>query len=288
MPHASRWMVGIVVGLLLVAPFALGQAPQPAKAPKTLPKKALHHKARHKPAPLPPMVLPPMPSGPLPQVPMDQLPSAPPRVSYKDGMLTIVAQNSTLNDILREVHNRTGASIDVPSNPGERVVTRLGPGPARDILANLLNGSTFNYVMLGSASDPGALTTVILTVKTAGVPGAAVASAPQPTPGMPPARVGPIQPAPAVPAMSLQASSAEEDKSEDNSDEQDAEDNADQEQTPGVPVQPNVNTNTPPGAPEPNTGPKTPEQILEMMRKLPQPNQPPPQPPPSENDQPPE
>jgi hypothetical protein len=285
MPHASRRIVGIVLGLL-VAPFSLGQAPQPAKAPKTLPSNTLHKKARHKPAPPPPMVLPPMPSGPLPQVPMDQLPPAPPRVSYKDGMLTIVAQNSTLNDILREVHNRTGASIDVPSNPGERVVTRLGPGPARDVLASLLNGSTFNYVMLGSASDPASVTTVILTTKTAGGPGAAVAA--QPNPGIPPARV-PIQAAPVVPALNIQAANAEEDKSDENADDQDAEDNAEQEQTtPGVAGQPDANPANPPGSPEPNAGPKTPEQILEMLRKLPPPNQPPPQAPPPADQQPPE
>src|ERR1700752_1019096 len=56
------------------------------------------HKAK-KPRPLPP----PLPSGtqgPVPQVPLDAIPAVAPTVSYQDGMLTIVAPNSTLGDIL--------------------------------------------------------------------------------------------------------------------------------------------------------------------------------------------
>jgi len=44
---------------------------------------------------------------------------------------------------------QTGAEIEIPSAT-ERVVTHLGPGPARDVMADLLNGSRFNYVLLGS------------------------------------------------------------------------------------------------------------------------------------------
>jgi len=44
-------------------------------------------------------------------------------------------------------------------------VTHLGPGPARDVMAELLNGSRFNYVLLGSAADNTALTRVVLVAK---------------------------------------------------------------------------------------------------------------------------
>ena len=86
---------------------------------------------------------------------MDQIPAAAPRVTYENGLLSITAQNATLGDILREVRKLTGATIDVPpAGANERVVVQLGPGAPRDVLATLLNGTSFNYVMLGSASDP--------------------------------------------------------------------------------------------------------------------------------------
>jgi hypothetical protein len=87
-------------------------------------------------------------------------------------MLTIVAQNSSLGDILREVHKTTGAVIDVPATASERVVGQIGPGPAREVLATLLNGTSFNYVLVGSMSDPTTLASVILTTRTAGGGGA--------------------------------------------------------------------------------------------------------------------
>ena len=93
------------------------------------------------------------------------MPAVPPQVSYQTGELTIISQNSTLGDILRAVRNHTGASFDVPPNATERVVGRFGPGPAREVLATLLNGSHFNYVMLGSAQDPNAMSELILTPK---------------------------------------------------------------------------------------------------------------------------
>jgi hypothetical protein len=121
------------------------------------------HRHAKKPAPLPP--LPSGPTGPVQQVPLDSLSPVPPQVTYQNEQLTIVAPNSTLGDILRAVRKQTGADIDVPSAP-ERVVTHLGPGPARDVLAELLNGSRFNYILLGSPTSDAALTRVVLVVKT--------------------------------------------------------------------------------------------------------------------------
>jgi hypothetical protein len=124
---------------------------------------ARKHQAKHEqPAPPPAPVAPPVP------LTLEQQPAAPPQVAFHNGQLTIVAENSTLGDILRAVHNQTGAAVDVPANATERVVSRLGPGPARDVLAALLNGSHFNYVMLGSVADPRALDRVILTPKSGG------------------------------------------------------------------------------------------------------------------------
>ncbi len=122
-----------------------------------------HHKIK-KPAP-PPPPLPSGPTGPLQSIPLDTMAPVPPQVSFENGQLTIIAPNSTLGDILRAVHKQTNAEIEVP-NANDRVVTHLGPGPARDVLSELLNGSRFNYVLLGSPEDSARLTRVILVPKT--------------------------------------------------------------------------------------------------------------------------
>jgi hypothetical protein len=114
-------------------------------------------------------VAPPPAVAPQPLVPLtlEQMPATPPQVSYDHGELTIVALNSVMGDILRAVRDQTNATLDVPANANERVVGQMGPGPPRDVLAQLLNGSRFNYVILGSATDANKLARVILTLKPA-------------------------------------------------------------------------------------------------------------------------
>jgi hypothetical protein len=110
--------------------------------------------------------------GPQPVVPppptLEQLPASAPHVAFRSGQLTIVARNSSLGAILREVQTKTGASVDMSANPTERVVGQFGPGPAREVLASLLNGSHFNYVLLGSPQDPTSLEKIVLLNKAAG------------------------------------------------------------------------------------------------------------------------
>lgn len=205
-------MVFVALGLWFASAFSTAQT-----SPHRL------HKIPQKQAQLPPP-----PVGPLSQIPMDQLPAAPPHVSYQHGLLTIVAQNSTLADILLAVRKLTGASIDVPPNATERVVTRLGPGPARDVLAGLLNGTSFNYVMIGSASDPAALSTLLLTMKPAGGPGGTAANTPvamavQSNPAVLPPE--PVPPAVAAQPGNPTVADAEADDSDDEKDAEDAADN---------------------------------------------------------------
>jgi hypothetical protein len=98
----------------------------------------------------------------------EQMPANPPLVTYVNGKLSIVAKNSTLSDILRVVGEKTGAVIDLPEGADERVVSQLGPGPAREVIASLLNGSHFNYVMVGNETDASAVARVVLTAKSDG------------------------------------------------------------------------------------------------------------------------
>lgn len=116
--------------------------------------------------PLP--ALPAYTPAPLQPLPLEQVPTVAPRVHFADGELSIVAHNSTLSDVLKEVREQTGAELDMPPSTNERVVADLGPGPAREVLADLLNGTHFNYVMVGSRTDPNAIQSIVLTPRTGG------------------------------------------------------------------------------------------------------------------------
>ena len=121
-------------------------------------------------------IVPPPP--PPPPLRPEQMPAVAPQVTFQNGKLTIIARNSTLGDILRAVHSKTGANVELSGSATERVVGMFGPGPSRDVVASLLNGSHFNYVMLGSEANPDQLQHLILTPK--GGDGGAAAPPPQP------------------------------------------------------------------------------------------------------------
>jgi hypothetical protein len=77
------------------------------------------------------------------------------RVTLRAGKLSIWADRASLSEVLYEIQRRTGADIPIPSGArNELVVVDLGPGPAPDVLADLLNGSPFNFVIVGVKGDP--------------------------------------------------------------------------------------------------------------------------------------
>ncbi|HZR55875.1 MAG TPA: AMIN domain-containing protein [Terriglobales bacterium] len=87
-------------------------------------------------------------------------------VHFSRGMLSIHVDKGTLAEVLNEVHRQTGADIPLP--PGaqqEQIVADIAPAPAREAMAALLNGSHFNFVMVGSERDPNELRGVFLTSK---------------------------------------------------------------------------------------------------------------------------
>jgi len=89
------------------------------------------------------------------------------QVSYEDGQLTIIGENSTLGDILAAVSERMAADIELPASASdERIWVRLGPGPARRVLAALLGGTELDYVIQASDSDPDGIQSVLLTLRT--------------------------------------------------------------------------------------------------------------------------
>ncbi len=90
-------------------------------------------------------------------------------VSFRNGLLSISSNRASLSEILFEVHQRTGAEIAIPAGAEEeKVVVDLGPAPAPDVLAHLLNGSKFNFLIMSSTRDPGAVDQVILSPRAEG------------------------------------------------------------------------------------------------------------------------
>ena len=175
----------IALPLALLAGCGLASAQQPpaSQVPRSHVSKAKRAKRAPAPVPVPtPVATPPVPVYTPPPTP-ETMPAQPPQVNYANGMLTIVAANSTLGDILNAVKSRTGATIDAPGALSERVATQLGPAPPRQVLADLLKGSHYDYVMVGSENDPQGIRSIILTRNSSPAGAASASSAPPPIVG---------------------------------------------------------------------------------------------------------
>jgi len=115
----------------------------------------------HAPAPNQPVV--DVASAPAPA------PEPPPKkvtVTLQNGQLRIASEKGSLADILNEVRAQTGADIPIPSGAEqEQVVTTIGPATPRAALSELLNGSRYNFIIVGTDADPNQLERVVLTPK---------------------------------------------------------------------------------------------------------------------------
>lgn len=136
---------------------AATKKPVAKKAPKT--KKALVKKSAASSSPaknLPAQIMPPVPATLMNSEPVM------PTVTMANGMLTIDAPNSILSDVLDEIQKATGATIEGAS-PTERVAVKLGPGNPEKVIAALLHGTPYDYVILGSLDHRDVVTRVLLT-----------------------------------------------------------------------------------------------------------------------------
>jgi hypothetical protein len=232
---------GQTLGAPLIVPRELSEPLKPQSRPpanqsakKSAAKKAAAIPAAE-PGPAPPQVKPPVPLRP------SQMPAVPPRVSYQNGMLTIVAENSTMADVIAQVRSATGVKIETVGGPsGERIAARIGPAPVREVILSLVQGSQYDFIILGALNDPQAVERVILTPK---VGGSVSASA------QPPRSTQPNQPIYQAPPMET---------SDDDGNEGFAAPAPQPQATPGQPGQPN----------DPNAPAKTPEQLLEELRRM--------------------
>jgi len=162
------------LGLPLLAAVLLTSAAVAQAAPGTVQRgviaapsqanaSAHHRSAKHGKSATPvPQVVQPSAPPPTPE----QMAPVPPKVWYQGGQLTIQSQNATLAQVLRAVGSKMGASMDIPSSANsDRVVAQLGPGEPSGVLYALLNGSRFNYIILGIPNQPGSVQRVVLSLR---------------------------------------------------------------------------------------------------------------------------
>jgi hypothetical protein len=165
-------------------------------------------------------------------------PAVPPVVTYRDGLLSVQALNSSLSSVVTAIRNKTGIEFEGAEGISERVAIALGPAPEGDVLAAIFAGSKYDFLAIGRADSPSIVQKVILTVKNA--PGAGAGTEAQ--------------------AQRPAANQGEE------------EEIPDEQVNPGepqdTPVQPPV-PQPPPQAETPqNQQPKSPEQLLQELQEM--------------------
>jgi hypothetical protein len=88
---------------------------------------------------------------PKPDWPVNNQPT-PAKVTWDSQGLAIDANNSRLDAILKEISTQTGAKLDGEVGD-ERVFGIYGPGPARDVITQLLDGTPYNVLMVGDQGE---------------------------------------------------------------------------------------------------------------------------------------
>ena len=145
----------IVVAVVLAAAAQLSAAQQTAMAPaptKVTARRTVHARKRPvaAPAPVAPIVAAPAPAPvapPPPDWPANDRPT-PATVVWNSQGLRIEAANASLKQILNDVATATGARVQGMSGD-QRVFGSFGPGPARAVLSQLLEGTGYNVLMIG-------------------------------------------------------------------------------------------------------------------------------------------
>src|SRR5579859_2828117 len=143
----------------VASPPAMGQPAQPV--PATQPMQATQ--------PAQPVVQ-PSPVG----------PPVAPVVTYRDGLLSVQALNSSLSSVVTAIRNKTGIEFEGTEGISERVAIALGPAPEGDVLAAIFAGSKYDFLAIGRADSPSIVQKVILTVKNKSGPGAEAQAQQQP------------------------------------------------------------------------------------------------------------
>ena len=87
-------------------------------------------------------------------------------VDYAHGQLTVVSERATLGQVLKLVAAKAGGVVDVaPELQNEPVMARLGPGPAREVLADLLDSPKIDYIVMGAGDNNAGLDRIVVRTR---------------------------------------------------------------------------------------------------------------------------
>jgi hypothetical protein len=142
------------------------------------------HKHAHphkKPIAATPAPQPPAPPAPVAPPPPDWPTNDPPvaaTVVYDSRGLLITASNSSLAQILKDVSTDTGAKVE-GLGMDQRIFGTYGPGPAREVLSQLLDGSGYNILLVGDRGQ-GTPRRIVLSAQGGNAPQNAANNAPTP------------------------------------------------------------------------------------------------------------
>lgn len=107
------------------------------------------------------------PPAPIPPTP-EQMPPSAPKITYQDGLLSVESTNSRLSDILNGIRARTGIQFEGMQATQDRVAGKFGPAPANAVLTSLFQGSHFDYVIISMPDNPEIVQRVLISPNAAG------------------------------------------------------------------------------------------------------------------------
>jgi hypothetical protein len=221
-------VAGLALSTSLVAQTPQTKTPSPTQPASTLPATA------------------PTTTPETPQIPLtpQQRPPQRAQVTYVDGALSVSADNSSLNQILRQIANDTGLKV-TGGVAEERVFGKYGPADPAQVLAELLDGTGSNMILVHREGEAHA--ELILTPRQGG------ATPPNPNAHAFDERPG-VREAPPVQAAQPEPTPAPVNPPET------------QPVTPATPTPGSIPTNT--SQPDSPNGVKTPQQIYEQLQRM--------------------
>jgi len=161
MATLAGWSAGAIIAFVAAGTLVEAQNPAPQTVqPGSQPLRPMRNPGQQpnltaaKPSPstpAPEAAQTPQPEPPKPDWPVNNKPT-PATITWDTNGLAVEANNSSLDEILKEVATRTGAKLEGRVSD-ERVFGSYGPGPARNVVMQLLDGTTYNVIMLGDQGE---------------------------------------------------------------------------------------------------------------------------------------
>lgn len=176
--RARRYaQLALLVATLCGAQMLCAQTPLTV-VPAHKPAHPHKHTAQAQPPATQAVVVPATPPAPdIPKWPANEKP-VPATVTWDSQGLRIDAANSSLSQILADVSTATGAKVE-GFDSDQRVFGVFGPGPSRDVLSQLIQGSGYNVILIGDQGQ-GTPRKILLSLRHAGNATAAINPNPAP------------------------------------------------------------------------------------------------------------